>query len=338
MEAASTAIYDHLAVLADPVRGRMLLVLEGHELIVAELCSVLQLPQSTVSRHLKTLADTGWVASRRDGTSRVYSLAPADDGAGTHGLWDVVRAQIGGTSGAADDRRRLDGVLARRRSKSQEFFASAAGRWDRVREELFGRRFHLRALAGLLDDRWVVGDLGCGTGMMAEAVAPFVSGVVAVDGSPEMLEAAGGRLRGVSNVELRPGALEALPIADGTLDAAMLMLVLHHVPDPVRVLAEAARVLRPGGRLLIADMMPHDHQEYRQQMGHVWLGFSEGQIARYVAAAGFELPRLHALPAEDDAKGPTLFAATARKRGHAPFPAEQVEEGLGPFPDDKEIQ
>jgi SAM-dependent methyltransferase len=340
-ELASTAIHDHLAVLADPVRGRMLLLLERHELMVSELCSVLQLPQSTVSRHLKTLAEAGWVTSRRDGTSRFYTLAVAEAGAGTQRLWGIVRGQIAGTIGAAEDARRLDGVLARRRSKSQAFFSSAAGQWELVRSELFGPVFHLRALAGLLDDRWVVGDLGCGTGMLAEALAPFVRQIIAVDDSREMLEAAASRLRGLPNAELRAGALEALPIAEGTLDAAVLMLVLHHVPDPAAVLAEAARVLRPGGRLLIVDMMPHDHQEYRQQMGHVWLGFAESQIARHLAGAGFDGARLHALPSEAEAKGPTLFAASARKRGQkrgqAPFLPDSEEGVPVPFSLAKEI-
>ena len=133
------AIFDDLTALADATRSRMLLVLERHELTVSELCAVLQLPQSTVSRHLKTLLDAGWVASRRDGTSRYYTLALDDRGPATRRLWALLREQVSLTPGADQDARRLRGVLGRRQSKSQEFFASAAGQWDRLRQDLFGR-------------------------------------------------------------------------------------------------------------------------------------------------------------------------------------------------------
>src|SRR5512146_3256536 len=129
------AILEHMSALADPTRCRMLLLLEKHELTVSELCAVLQMPQSSVSRHLKTLADDDWVASRRDGTSRFYSMPIDDLASGARRLWPLIREQIAGTSGAGQDERRLRGVLARRRAKSQECFATAAGGGDRLREE-----------------------------------------------------------------------------------------------------------------------------------------------------------------------------------------------------------
>ena len=307
------AIFDDLTALADATRSRMLLVLERHELTVGELCAVLQLPQSTVSRHLKTLSDTQWVSSRRDGTSRYYTLALDDRGPATRRLWALLREQIALTPGADQDGRRLRGVLERRQTKSQEFFASAAGQWDRLREEMFGRASYLHALPGLLDPAWVVGDLGCGTGQVAGSLAPFVAGVVAVDRSPDMLQAARRRVRELPNVDVRRGELEALPIADGELDAATLLLVLHHLPDPVAALAEAARVLKHGGRLLICDMLPHDREAYRQQMGHVWLGFGEDALQRLLANAGFDRVRIVSLPADPDAKGPALFVASATR-------------------------
>ena len=308
-----TAIFDDLTVLADATRSRMLLLLERNELTVSELCAVLQLPQSTVSRHLKTLADAGWVASRREATSRYYTLALDERGPAARRLWSLLREQISSTPGADQDARRLKGALARRQSKSVEFFASAAGQWDRLREDLFGGASHLQALPALIDDRWTVGDLGCGTGQVADALAPFVARVIAVDRSGEMLQAARRRLKDARNVEVRRGELEALPIDDGDLDAATLLLVLHHLPDPAAALSEAARVLKPGGRLLISDMFPHDREEYRQQMGHVWLGFGEEQMQRLLEAAGFTRTRIVPLAPRADAKGPALFAATATK-------------------------
>jgi ArsR family transcriptional regulator len=311
---SETAIFEDLSALSDATRSRMLLLLERHELTVSDLCSILQLPQSTVSRHLKTLADAEWVSSRRDGTSRYYTLALDERNASTRRLWSVLRDQVAHSVGADQDARRLKGVLARRQAKSQEFFASAARQWDRLRQELFGRASALHALPALLNREWIVGDLGCGTGETSAAIAPFVARVIAVDRSGDMLHAARRRLRDQPNVDIRRGELETLTIDDRALDAAILMLVLHHTPDPAAVLKEAARVLRPGGALLLCDMLPHDREEYKQQMGHVWLGFGSEQIDRLLAAGGFENSRIVALPVDPDAKGPALFVASAFTR------------------------
>jgi SAM-dependent methyltransferase/DNA-binding MarR family transcriptional regulator len=309
----SPAIFDDLTALSDATRSRMLLILERHELTVSELCAVLQLPQSTVSRHLKTLADANWVTSRRDGTSRYYTLALDERDAHTRRLWSLLREQVATTAGADQDARRLKGVLGRRQTKSEEFFASAAGQWDRLRRDLFGAASALHALPALIESRWTIGDLGCGTGETSAAVAPFVAHTVAVDRSGEMLQAARRRLRDQPNVDIRRGELEALPIADGELDAAVMMLVLHHVPDPGAVLQEAARTLKPRGRFVLCDMLPHDHEEYKQQMGHVWLGFGDDQLRRLLGAAGFEDIRIVPLPSDPSAKGPALFVASAAR-------------------------
>ena len=306
-------ILDHMAALADPIRCRMLLPLERHELTVNEICSILQLPQSTVSRHLKTLADDGWVTSRRDGTSRFYGMVIEDLDPGAQRLWPLIREQIAGTNGAEQDERRLKSVLARRRSKSEEFFASVSGQWDALRTELFGDSVHLRAMLALIDPSLTIGDLGCGTGQVSELVGPHVARMIAVDGSTDMVQAARKRLKGLANVEVRRGDLEALPIDDGQLDVAIVALVLHHVPEPVRALAEVHRVLKSGGRVLVLDMLPHDRVEYQQQMGHVWLGFSDPTMKKHLEAASFDSPTLTALPADEAAKGPSLFVATARK-------------------------
>ena len=308
------AILEHMTALSDPVRCRVLMLLEKQELTVSELCAVLQMPQSSVSRQLKTLADDNWVVSRRDGTSRFYAMSTGDDlDPGAKRLWPLIREQVAATSAAGQDDRRLRGVLARRRAKSQEFFASAAGDWDRLRSDLFGDTFFLWGVLGLIDPALVVGDLGCGTGQLTEVLAPYVRQVVAVDSSADMLDAARLRLGEAGNVDLRQGELESLPIEAGELDVAMLSLVLHYSPSPGRALAEVARVLRSGGRVLVVDMLPHERQEYQQQMGHVWLGFSEKQIGKFLADAGFSDVRTRLLPADPEAKGPALFAAAGVK-------------------------
>jgi ubiquinone/menaquinone biosynthesis C-methylase UbiE/DNA-binding transcriptional ArsR family regulator len=312
MNARAPLILDHLSSLGDATRTRILLLLDRHELSVTELCAVMQLPQSTVSRHLKALGDAAWVTGRAEGTSNVYTIAKDLDAAARR-LWTLVREQVGTTTAAVQDQRRLRTALAERTTKSQEFFSSSAGQWDRLRDDLFGARFHLSALAGFADAEWTVGDLGCGTGQVSAALAPFVARVIGVDNSAAMLQAARKRLQSCGNVEIRRGELEALPIGAAELDAATLMLVLHHVPDPERALAEIVRVLKPGGRLLLVDMLPHDRESYRQQMGHVWLGFSESHIERLLKDAGFSDIRVVALPADTKVKGPALFVATGRR-------------------------
>jgi ArsR family transcriptional regulator len=310
---SSAVLTDHFTVLSDSIRVRMLVVLEGRELTVSELCDITQSPQSTVSRHLKTLSDGGWVTSRPDGTRRLYTFPLDEQNASIQRLWDVVRDEAASSAPSSEDDRRLKLVLANRRTQSEAFFSSAAGQWDKLREELFGATSHLRALAGLLEPGSVVADLGCGTGKISEWIALFADRVIAVDASTEMLAAARTQLARYKNVQLRHGSLEKLPIADGELDVALMMLVLHHLPEPKRVLIEAARTLKPGGRLLVLDMLPHEHEEYRQTMGHIWLGFDEKQMTRWLHAARFRTIRWHVLPPESKTKGPSLFVATARR-------------------------
>lgn len=304
------ALFDRLSALADPIRSRLLLLVERHELTVNELRAVLQAPQSTVSRHLKILVDAGWISSREDGTSNRYRMDPKSLDAAARRLWGPVREEASALPAARRDAARVKGVLLDRHTRSQEFFATSAAQWDRLRAELFGTRTELFALLGLFDPNAVVGDLGCGTGQLAEVLSPFVAEVIAVDESAAMLKAARARLAPCGNVELRSGSVESLPIDDGTLDVAVLSLVLHFVPDPAVVLAEIRRTLRStGGRLLLVDMMPHDRAEYRQTMGHVWLGFDADQIHRWGTEAGFRTIRHHPLPAAPKAQGPILFAA-----------------------------
>lgn len=301
-----------MTALADPTRSRILLALERNELAVTELQSILQLPQSTISRHLKVLADEGWVEARAEGTSRHYRIDSDSLDAATRRLWHLVRDEVMHTNAAEQDARRAQAVLAARRSKSQQFFSTSAGQWDRMRADLFGRGADV-ALLGLFDDKWKVADLGCGTGAITQSVAPFVDRVIAVDESNAMLSAARKRLHGSDNVDFRNGRLEALPLADDEVDVALLFLVLHYVSDPARVVAEAARALKPGGRLLVLDMMPHDRHDLTQSLGHLWQGFASATVAEWMRAAGMVGVRYNSLPPDPEAKGPLLFAASATR-------------------------
>ncbi len=310
MTAPKLSIHGRLTELADATRCRLLMALEAHELTVGELCTALHLPQSTVSRHLRILSDEAWVESRAEGAARWYRMAPALDHE-ARALWALVREPMHTTLVAQHDLARVESVLVARRSRSEAFIASAAAEWDANVTSLFGARADLGAALALLDETMVVGDLGCGTGALSHALSRHVAHVHAVDGSDAMLTAARQRLSTTANVTVSEGSLEKLPLADATLDAAVLMLVLHHVAEPTRVLREARRVLRVGGRLLIADMCPHEREEFRAQMGHVWLGFDERALRGWLSKAGFSTMRYVALPVDPAGVGPALFTMVA---------------------------
>lgn len=302
-----------MSALSDATRARTLRLVENHELTVADLCAILQAPQSTVSRHLKVLSEEGWVEARPEGTSRLYRMPKESMAAPARRLWSVVREQASDFPTTTQDDQRLASVLASRRRPSEEFFRGAVGEWDRMRDEMFGQRFDLHAMGALLDESWTVADLGCGTGELAANLAPFVRQVIGVDSSVEMLAAAERRLGHHPNVELRRGQLEQLPLDSESAHAATACLALHHVPDPGAVIAEIARVLRPGGKALLVDMQRHDRTEYQQQMGHLWLGFAEEEIRTWFADANLESIHIHPIPPDPKAKGPSLFAAIARR-------------------------
>ncbi|XVJ60101.1 MAG: metalloregulator ArsR/SmtB family transcription factor [Tepidisphaera sp.] len=308
------SIADQLATLGDPVRLRMLRLLEASELSVGEVSRVLQMAQSTVSRHLKALSDANWLARRNEGPATYYRMILDDLGATLRAMWLVVREQAGTQVELAEDQERLAAVLAERRMDSEAFFGRVAGEWDSLRGQLFGERFTPAALMGFMPRRWTVADLGCGTGDAAELLAPLVARVVAVDSSEPMLSAGRERLEGAKNVEFVRAELESMPIESASVDAAVMVLVLHHVSDVAAVLAEARRILRPadGGGLMIIDMVAHDRDDYRQTMGHKHLGFSKANLGAAMGAAGFREFEYRELPRETEARGPGLFVARGR--------------------------
>jgi ubiquinone/menaquinone biosynthesis C-methylase UbiE/DNA-binding transcriptional ArsR family regulator len=311
--ARPAVVFDRLGTLADPTRSRILLLLEGTELTVGELCQILQLPQSTVSRHLKILSDESWVAVRDSGASRFYTVVPSRLDPFARRLWQVVREQVSSSTAAQQDARRRESVLSVRRVKMQTFFSGVASGWDQMRSDLIGARTDLLALLDLFDADWVVGDLGCGTGLLSQALAPVVHQVIAVDESGAMLTAARKRLSSFENVDVRAGTVEALPVADGELDVALLFMVTHFVLEPSKVLAEVRRSLKPAGRLVILDLTSHGREDYSLQMGHVWQGFTEEQVRSWVTEASLMVVRYRDLPADPKAKGPALFSLVAQK-------------------------
>lgn len=312
---AKSQVTDRLIALSEVIRLRICRLLEWHELSVGEVSRVVQLPQSTVSRHLKMLTDAGWLAKRAEGTATFYRLILDELAPDSRALWLVIREQINEPAVVDEDDRRLGSVLAERRTDSLSFFGRVAGEWDSVRSELFGRDFTAGALLGLLPREWVVADVGCGTGNGAELLAPRVREVIAIDQSGPMLEAAAKRLSGHRNVRFAQGSIESLPLERAAVDACVCVLVLHHVAEPEDGLREMARITRPGGAVLVIDMYEHDHREFRRTMGHQHQGFSEKAVRAMFERAGLQGVTVTPLPGDPNAKGPGLFAAAGRVPG-----------------------
>jgi SAM-dependent methyltransferase len=297
--------------LADPTRLRLLRLLEGRELGVADMKDALRLPQSTVSRHLKVLLDRGFVRSRAQGPTNLYSLAPLNGDGGSTRLWQLAKEQTEGWAAAAADSNRLQKRLEGRRRSSRAFFQGAAGQWERLREQAYGSAFLQASLLELLPPDWVVADLGCGTGGLVASLAPHVRKAIGVDQSAAMLEAARLRVASLPAAELREGSLEALPLKDGECDAALLVLVLAYVADPQPVFAEMARVVKPGGRVVVVETASHDDAEFTARMGQQHQGFAAPVLDGWLRSAGFVNTRVRGLPADPDAAGPALVLCSA---------------------------
>lgn len=311
----SSPVFERLSALSEPIRVRLLRVLAREELAVGELARVLQTSQPTISRHLKQLDAGGWVLRRRVGTATYFRLSEDDLDTEARDLWALVSGEIEAeaadpASHYAEDLRRLDGVLASRAADSEELFRRLGGRWDTVRRELFGDHYVLPALLALLPPGLRVVDLGCGTGATLPLLAPVAAEVVGVDREAAMLEVAEERAAGLPNVRLVRGLLDDLPLADGSADLALCQLVLHHVEALPPVFAQIARVLAPGGRCVVLDMVEHDRDEYRETMGHRHLGFSEEGLRALAAGAGLRVTSWRVLPPDPAAQGPGLFVAT----------------------------
>jgi ubiquinone/menaquinone biosynthesis C-methylase UbiE/DNA-binding transcriptional ArsR family regulator len=311
----STAQSDRLLAwmssLADATRLRLLRLLERHELGVVDLCDVLQLPQSTVSRHLKVLGNHHWVRSRREGTTHLYRTILDELEPAARKLWLLAREQTDGSSAVRQDKLRLERRLRERKIDSQTFFAGAAAQWDHLRRELYGERFSTAAMLCLLSSDLVIADLGCGSGNLVADLAASVKHVIGIDNSPAMLKAAKQRTAGLPNVEIRRGDLAKLPIESASCDAALMVLVLTYLPDPKAAVNEMARILMPNGRGVIVDLLPHDRDDFRRQLGQTSLGLEPTKLAQLMNDAGLADVKIDSLPPESNAKGPALFLARA---------------------------
>ncbi len=313
-DAQPDAMLRWLATLADATRVRLLRLTERQELGVTDLCAVLQLPQSTVSRHLKLLADEGWLIGRRQATTNLYRTLLDELEPAQRDLWVLTRDRTAGWATLSQDEVRLAARLAERTGDSRAFFDDAAAHWDRTRHELYGSTFGYDALLALLPSAWTVADLGCGTGRLAADLAPHVAQVIGIDNSAAMLKAAAGQTRRFRNVELKRGDLTALPLDDASCDAALCVLVLTYLDDPAAVLGEMRRILKPAGTAVVVDLLRHDRDDFRRGLGQRSLGFGPDALTDLFTAAGFTGVRCRPLPPAPDANGPALLLCSASSR------------------------
>ncbi len=275
-------------LLGDEARLRILRLLQAERLNVTELTSILGIAQSGVSRHLGLLKDAGLVDERREGGFTYFRLAPSlasgDNGFGP--LWPLLRAQFDATSASPDGRgddARLEEV---RRVRKENFEQHGAG--ADTRQIVPGRSWAAwaRALGHLLPPLEIA-DLGCGDGYLTIEAARFARRVVAVDRSAAALARAKQLARRKhAKIEWKRGELEQLPLKDASVDVAVLSQALHHAASPAKALAEAARIVRPGGRVLVLDLRRHQEQWVRDRLGDAWLGFDDAELERLLRSAG----------------------------------------------------
>jgi len=275
-----------LKVLADPTRVRLLALLENEELTVAELSAITRLAQPRVSTHLARLKDAGLVRDRRAGVSAYYRFDHAALDPAQRSLWQAL------STGSDDpllrqDAEQVAGVLALR-AADQNWADTVAG--DMERHYSPGRTWEALARSALpLLSTGDVLDVASGDGVLAELLAPHAKRYLCVDTSPRVVAAAAERLRRFPNVEVIEGDMHALPLTDASFDLAVLMHALTYADKPAQAVMDAARVLRPGGRLLLSSLARHEHKNVVEAYGHANLGFSEKELRRFIGKAGLEL-------------------------------------------------
>ena len=298
-EIIMTSTLKSLRALSDPTRLRIVALLEKEELSVNELQEVTRLGQSRISTHLGLLADCALVKSRREGKRTFYRLNPQADSVAS----EFIQLAIRGAKELAEhggDQINLKRVLARRKEQAQVFFNQIAGRFDRVYGpgrswQAFGHLL-LRMLPAL-----TVADLGAGEGLLSELLARRCKKVIAVDNSEKIVAfgAAKAKKNGLKNLEFRQGDLQNPPIEAGSVDLVILSQALHHAENPAAALASAAALLKPGGQILILDLLRHNFGEARKLYGDRWLGFAESDLHRWLEAAGLKKIEISIVAAEE---------------------------------------
>jgi len=302
-----------LRALSDPTRLRIVALLAGDELSVNELQEITRMGQSRISTHLGLLQETGLVACRREGKRSFYRLAIRPKGA----LGDVLKVSLQAAEDLpdhADDTVNLRRVLKRRNEQAEVFFNQVAGRFDRVYGpgrswQAFGHLL-LRILPPL-----EVADLGAGEGLLSELLARRCKKVIAVDNSAKIVAfgAKKAKRTGIKNLEFRLGDLQDPPLAPESVDLVVLSQALHHAEDPAKALAATHRILRPGGNVMILDLLRHKFEKAHELYGDRWLGFTESELQQWLEAAGYKRVEVTLVAQEEEPPHFQTVLATGEK-------------------------
>jgi ArsR family transcriptional regulator len=277
-----------LRTVAEETRLRILALASRDQLTVSEFVDVLGQSQPRVSRHLKLLVEAGLLERIREGQWAYFRLA-RELGSSQSLVREVIARLPLDDSLLAADQARLADLKRRRENRAIAYFRRNAARWDELRAlHVADAEIEAALLAQLPEDAESLLDIGTGTGRILQVLAPHVERAIGIDQSREMLAVARTNLArsGNANVEIRQADMYALPFPSMSVDVVTIHQVLHYAEDPAAVLREAARVLRPGGTMLVVDFAPHDVVELRREHAHVHLGFADNQVSGWLSAAG----------------------------------------------------
>jgi len=302
---------------SDPTRLRILALLEHEELAVQELMDILGMAQSRVSRHLAILREAGLLHDRRDGTYVFYRFDVPEEGP-WRDAWELAKRALQGDSTSERDAAALGQVMQARTGRTRSFFDSVGPEWDAVRKVFNDDALRARAVARLVPAGLLVADIGTGTGVLASELAQLELQVIGIDNSPRMLEAARANLEraGIVGVELRAGDVGDLPLSDDEVDAALAHMVLHYLPSPGEAVREMARVVKPGGSVVVVDFVQHQHEWMREELGVQWLGFHDDEVGGWFESAGLTAFRREAHQTPSAGRDlPVAFIASARVPG-----------------------
>src|SRR5580765_5097729 len=302
-----------LRALSDPTRLRIIALLEKDELSVNELQEITHMGQSRISTHLGLLQDAELVQSRREGKRTFYRLNQDADGTAREFI-DVAVRGAKEMSEQSADQVNLKRILARRNDQQQLYFNQIAGLFDRSYGpgrswQAFGQML-LRTIPSL-----VIADLGAGEGLLSELLARRAKKVIAVDNSEKIVAFGANKAKknGVKNLEFRLGDLEEPPIEPQSVDLVILSQALHHAKDPAGAIAAAYRILRPGGQMMILDLLEHNFEKARELYGDTWLGFAESDLHRWLETAGFKQIEISVVAREEQPPNfQTILAASEK--------------------------
>ncbi len=287
--------------LADETRIRLMNILSLSELNVYEITTVLDMGQSRISRHLKILAESGLLESRRDGLWVFYRAARADDpaeaGSGSAAPAALCSELLENEEHFEADRARLRAVISARGKEKAMYFEDIAPEWDDVRKKMVGSLDAAAIILPLIEKNRIIADLGCGTGGLLEQMYAQASRVIGIDSSDAMIAVARKRFAGKERAEFRIGELEHLPVRDGEADVVIISMVLHYLDEPARAIEEACRALSGKGSLFIIDLNSHNDERMRTVFRHRRLGFEIDEIKGWIKTANMDIIKAEQLPA-----------------------------------------